>query len=216
VIQQIPRTAVPPSAGIAHCSPAFRRFQGRPPSLLPHSRFDKPPSRGTLGVHLKNVLFVCTGNTCRSPLAEVLFRDLVKERSDYCVVSAGVTAFSGQPASRHSITLAKERGLDLTKHQSKAVTIDLVEAATHIFAMSRSHLAALFTDFPEAEEKLYLVSEFTADDALRGKDVADPYGGALADYRETLEHLQTMLPSLLAYIEQTSKAEAGRGSTQGD
>lgn len=154
---------------------------------------------------MKSVLFVCTGNTCRSPLAEVLFRDLVKDRPDYSVRSAGVGAFSGQPASRHSATLARERGLDLSKHQSRAVTTDLVEEATHIFALSRSHLAALLTDFPEAADKFYLLSEFAADDALRGRDVSDPFGGGLEDYRHTLATLEKLLPSIHAYIEQTWK-----------
>ncbi len=165
---------------------------------------------------LKNVLFVCTGNTCRSPLAEVLFRDLVKNSPDYIVQSAGVGAFSGQPASRNGVILAKERGLNLSGHKSKAVTIDLIEAATHIFAMSRSHLAAILMDYPEADDKVYLVSEFAADDRLRGKDVCDPFGGDLSEYRDTLEHLEKVLPSVHAYIEQTWKDEAGRGSQQGD
>jgi len=145
-----------------------------------------------------------------------MFRDLVKERGDYEVGSAGVGAFSGQPASRNSLTLAKEHGLDLSKHKSRAVTVDLVENATHIFAMSRNHVAAILSDYPEADDKIYLISEFAADDRLRGRDLTDPFGGDLSEYRETLEHLEKMLPSVLAYIEQTWKAEAGRGSTQGD
>jgi protein-tyrosine-phosphatase len=157
------------------------------------------------GHSLKNVLFVCTGNTCRSPLAEVLFRDLVKPAQDYEVRSAGVGAFSGQAASKHSAKLAKERGLDLSKHQSKAVTINLVDQATHIFALSRSHLAALLMDYPEAEAKIYLLSEFSADDKLRGKDVSDPFGGDLEDYREMQEHLDKLLPSIHGFIEQTWK-----------
>lgn len=166
---------------------------------------------------LKNVLFVCTGNTCRSPLAEVLFRDLAKELTGYQVGSAGVGAFSGQAASRHSATLAREAGLDLTQHRSRPLSADIVTAATHIFAMGRSHIAAILGSFPEAEDKVYLVSEFTADDSLRGRDLSDPFGGDLEDYRETLEHLRLMLPSVLAYIEQTWKEEeAGRGSPQGD
>jgi protein-tyrosine-phosphatase len=165
---------------------------------------------------LKNVLFVCTGNTCRSPLAEALFRGLVKGRSDVTVASAGVGAFSGQSASKHSVTLAKEAGQDLSTHRSKAVTINLVEEATHIFALGRGHLAAIIDDFPEAEDKVYLVTEFVADDRLRGKDIADPFGGDLEDYREVKELLEQCLPSLLAYMDQTWKDEAGRGSKQGD
>jgi protein-tyrosine-phosphatase len=152
---------------------------------------------------LKRVLFVCTGNTCRSPLAEALFRDLVKNRDDYEVLSAGISAFSGQPASPHSQQLARDIGLDLSGHRSRNVTLPLVEKADYIFAMSRGHLAAMEEDFPEASDKLYLVSEFCADDTLRGRDVRDPFGGSRQAYQETLIHLQKLLPSVLAYIEQT-------------
>lgn len=154
---------------------------------------------------MKNVLFVCTGNTCRSPLAEALFRDLTKDRSDFSVTSAGTGAFSGQPASRHSVTLAREHGLDISQHRSRAVTIELVEQATHIFTLGRGHLASLLSEFPEADEKTYLVSEFTPDDRLRGRDIADPFGGDLDEYREMMQHLEKCLPSLLAYIDQTHK-----------
>lgn len=163
---------------------------------------------GHAGIPLKRVLFVCTGNTCRSPLAEVLFRELTQGRGDYEVLSAGVGAFSGQPASRSSQQLAQERGLDLSSHRSKAVTVDLVDAATHIFAMSRSHLADLLGDYPDAEDKLFLVSEFAADDELRGRDLTDPFGGGLDDYRETLARLERLLPSVFSYIEQTWKPPA--------
>jgi protein-tyrosine-phosphatase len=135
----------------------------------------------------------------------VLFRDLVKSKQDYTVQSAGIGAFSGQPASRHSITIAKERGLDLTRHRSRAVTVDVVDKATHIFALSRNHLAALLDDYPEAEDKIYLLSEFTSDDTLRGRDVSDPFGGGQEDYREMQEHLDKLLPSIHAFIEQTWK-----------
>ncbi len=159
---------------------------------------------------MKRVLFVCTGNTCRSPLAEALFRDLVKDRPDYTVQSAGVGAFSGQPASRHSVELARERGLDLSAHSSRAVTAGLVDEATHVFALSRSHLASLLMDYPEAGDKFYLLSEFAPDDSLRGRDVTDPFGGGIEEYRETLDILDKLLPSILAYIEQTWKgAEPG-------
>lgn len=120
-------------------------------------------------------------------------------------MSAGLGAFSGQPASKHSVALAKERGLDLTKHRSQAVTVGVVDKASHIFALSRSHLAALLDDYPEAEDKIYLLSEFTSDDQMRGKDVNDPFGGDLDDYREMQEHLDKLLPSIHAFIEQTWK-----------
>jgi protein-tyrosine phosphatase len=154
---------------------------------------------------LKNVLFVCTGNTCRSPMAEALFRDLVKERADYQVSSAGVAAAPGMPASKHTAALLKERGLDLARFQSRMLDRQTLEQATHVFAMSSHHMAAIADEFPEQTDKIYLVSEFAAEDELRGKDVSDPFGQGRHAYEETLQALEKMLPSLLAYIDQTWK-----------
>jgi protein-tyrosine-phosphatase len=158
---------------------------------------------------VKSVLFVCTGNTCRSPLAEALFRDLVKDRQDYEVLSAGLGAMPGAPASRHSLELAKKRGLDLSRHSSRPLSRDLVTRATHIFGMSRGHLLGIEDDYPEAADKAYLVSEFCADDVLRGRDLADPFGMNRRAYEELLAQLDQMLPSVLAYIEQTWKPSGG-------
>jgi len=159
---------------------------------------------------VKSVLFVCTGNTCRSPLAEVLFRDLVKDREDYEVMSAGLGAVPGAPASRHSVDLARQRGLDLSRHSSRPLTGDLIERSTHIFAMSSSHLYGIEDDFPHASDKAYLVTEFCADDRLRGRDLADPFGMHRGAYEELLSQLEKILPSVLAYIEQTWKCESSQ------
>ncbi len=158
---------------------------------------------------LKNVLFVCTGNTCRSPMAEALFRDLVRDRADYQVSSAGVAAAPGMPASKHTAALLKERGLDLASFQSRMLDQPTLEQATHVFAMSSHHMAAIVDEFPEQADKVYLVSEFVAEDALRGRDVSDPFGQGRAAYQETLSSLEKMLPSLLAYIDQTWKKNDG-------
>lgn len=158
---------------------------------------------------LKNVLFVCTGNTCRSPMAEALFRDLVRERADYQVASAGVAAAPGMPASKHTAALLKERGLDLSSFQSRMLDRQTLAQATHVFAMSSHHMAAIVDEFPEEADKVYLVSEFAAEDALRGRDVSDPFGQGRSAYEETLRSLEKMLPSLLAYIDQTWKKNDG-------
>jgi protein-tyrosine-phosphatase len=158
---------------------------------------------------LKNVLFVCTGNTCRSPMAEALFRELVRERADYQVASAGVAAAPGMPASKHTTALLTERGLDLSGFQSRLLDREALEQATHVFAMSSHHMAAIADEFPEQVDKIYLVSEFAAEDDLRGKDVSDPFGQGRSAYEETLRDLERMLPSLLAYIEQTWKKNEG-------
>ena len=81
----------------------------------------------------------------------------------------------------------------------------MLRAATHVFAMSSHHLAAIEDEFPEHSDKVYLVSEFAADDSIRGKDVSDPSGAGRAAYEDTLADLEAMLPSLVAYIDQTHK-----------
>lgn len=140
-------------------------------------------------------------------MAEALFRDLIKGRDDYEVCSAGLGAFSGQPASKHTADLLRAKGIDVSRHQSRSVTLDLVEAATHIFAMSRGHIDTLEMEFPEAADKVYLISEFCAEDELRGEDLCDPFGAGRHAYQETLVQLEKMLPCVLAYIEQTWKPE---------
>jgi protein-tyrosine phosphatase len=139
-------------------------------------------------------------------MAEAIFRELVKGRTDYAVASAGVAAAPGMPASRHTSDLMKERGLDLSAFQSRMLDQSMLEAATHVFAMSAHHIAAIESEFPQHAGKVYLVSEFVAEDALRGRDVSDPFGQGRAAYQETLTDLDAMLPSLLAYIEKTHKA----------
>ncbi len=142
-------------------------------------------------------------------MAEALFRELVRERADYQVASAGVAAAPGMPASKHTTALLTDRGLDLSGFQSRMLDREVLEQATHVFAMSSHHMAAIADEFPEQVDKIYLVSEFAAEDDLRGKDVSDPFGQGRSAYEETLRDLERMLPSLLAYIEQTWKKNEG-------
>jgi glycine hydroxymethyltransferase len=157
---------------------------------------------------LKNVLFVCTGNTCRSPMAEMLFREQVKERADYAVASAGVGAMDGQPASKQTTDLVKARGLDPSGFRSQQLTFELMKRATHVFAMSEQHLRVMALNFPDQMDKVYLVTEFAADDAIRGQDVIDPIGMGRKAYEATRDMLLASLPSIQAFIDQTTAAAA--------
>lgn len=140
-------------------------------------------------------------------MAEGLFRELVKDRGDYTVGSAGVGAMPGQNASQHTADILKERGIDMKGFRSRQVTRELVEQATHIFTMSRHHLDSIEDDFPEAGGKAYLVSEFAVEDMLRNADVTDPFGGPRRYYDDTRWMLEKLLPTVLAYIEQTTKGK---------
>ena len=140
-------------------------------------------------------------------MAEGLFRELVKDRGDYRVGSAGVGAYPGQTASQHTADILKEKGVDMKSFRSRPLTRDLVEEATHIFTMARHHLDAVEGEFPEAAGKVYLVSEFAAEDMLRNADVTDPFGGPRRYYDDTRWMLEKLLPTVLEYIEQTTKGK---------
>ena len=92
---------------------------------------------------MKTILFVCTGNICRSPMAEGLFRHAVKGRGDFEVFSAGVGAIDGLPPSEHAVRAVRELGIDISRQRSRMLTADLVRRADYIFGMTHSHVDAI-------------------------------------------------------------------------
>lgn len=156
--------------------------------------------------HRKSILFVCTGNTCRSPLAEGFFRQAVAERDDFEVASAGLAACPGGKMSEESAALLRARGVEMEEFRSQPVTPELIERATHVFAMTQGHLDSLEQMFPEFEDKLFLVCEFSESvNGGLGGDVPDPIGGGVAAYEEVAATLDRAIPSLVQYIDQTTQ-----------
>ncbi len=137
-------------------------------------------------------------------MAEALFRAAVEGRDDYAVSSAGIAARKGGPASRETEAILGARGLTLKKFTSQPVSDELVAKATHVFALTRDHLAALEAGFPQHSDKFYLACEF-ADLPGQGigADVPDPIGMGREAYEEVAQVLDAAIPMIIAYIDQT-------------
>jgi protein-tyrosine-phosphatase len=159
----------------------------------------------------KSVLFVCTGNTCRSPMAEGLFRKAVEARGDFEVASAGIAAYPGDRPNPETVKFLAGRGIPLDGFASQPVSPELLERATHVFAMTSGHLETLENLFPEYSDKFFLVCEFVE---LPGRgvaaDVPDPIGMGKKAYEEVGRTLDQAIPTLLAFIDQTWQGESAR------
>jgi len=148
---------------------------------------------------MKSVLFVCTGNVCRSPMAVGLLRQrLAQEALDdqYQVISAGVHALDGHRASRNAIFVMSERGVDITDHTAHTVTGHDLAKVNLVLAMSREHTQVLRQSWPQYAWKVYLLSEMTGE----RKDVKDPFGGSLDEYRTVAEVIARYIDEGLARI----------------
>ena len=129
----------------------------------------------------KRLLAVCTGNTCRSPMAAAVLARILTEKGlteAYTADSAGVAAFDGQPASPNAVTAAQEEGLDLSAHLSHRITLEEIVEAERIFVMSEEHRALISKVVPGSSEKIAVMQ------------LPDPYGGDLEEYRRCLGQIK--------------------------
>ncbi|PYK22190.1 MAG: glycine hydroxymethyltransferase [Verrucomicrobia bacterium] len=158
---------------------------------------------------MKNVLFVCTGNICRSPIAEGLFRRLIGNRKDIEVASAGVHAVRGQPPSLYAVQVCAEEGTDISGLRSQPLTATLVNQATHIFAMTGAHLETIQALFPHTAEKTFLLREFEEPGTTVWREVPDPIGLGREVYEHCARIIKNALPSVLAFVEQGELVRPG-------
>ncbi|MFM2295720.1 MAG: Serine hydroxymethyltransferase [Verrucomicrobiota bacterium] len=163
---------------------------------------------------MKTILFICTGNVCRSPMAEGLFRHAVAGRGEFRVLSAGLGALDGQSPTNHSVRAMQELGLDITRQRSRMLTAQLVRDADYIFGMTHSHVDTIMLLYPFAAEKTFLLREF--DDTLDPfeKDISDPIGSGYDTYVNCRDQIEQGISTVLKFIEQNSPSAFTQVSEQ--
>ena len=142
-------------------------------------------------------------------MAEYLLRARLPRGMRWTVGSAGVAASDGFPASAESILALREKGIDLMPHRSRALTRELVDAASAIVVMTAQHRATILERFSEAGGKVFLIKSF--DSAASGVDVEDPIGMDLETYRSVRDEIDACLPELILFLHETGKNRTDKG-----
>jgi len=155
---------------------------------------------------MKQVLFVCTGNICRSPMAEYLFRARAPKTLGWNALSAGTSAAPDWPASPESVIALQERGIDGNQHRSQSVTRELLKAADLIVTMTTRHRQDLIRFDPSSASKIRLMTSFGA--SGEGRDIPDPIGLSLDVYRHTRDMMETSIADLILTLMEQARTEA--------
>lgn len=153
---------------------------------------------------MQNILFVCTGNSCRSVMAEGLFKKLTQGREcEFTVSSAGISAMNGFPPTKETIEVMKEEGIDVASHRSRRLNLDMIQLADKIIVMEEMHKNCVLKMLPEANAKTFIITEFDVEDRSAQSDsgVRDPISMSEDFYRGTMfaikEYVRNMIENMV-------------------
>ena len=160
---------------------------------------------------IKTILFVCTGNTCRSAMAEGIFKKMLKERTEddtrFNIISAGIFALQGMRPTSEAIEVMVEQGVDISRQIATQVQEDLVKKADIILVMSNTHKDYIRTKFTFAQDKIYLIKEFAQIGEFKSiqktnenYEIVDPLGRPIEFYRIVARELKENLEKILGKI----------------
>ena len=151
------------------------------------------------------VLFVCTGNTCRSPLAEQIFNERTKDLSAHAF-SAGLDAKPGSPINPQAADSLTSLGYSPTSHSSTLVSTEAVEEADVILTFTQDQKNELGQRFPTAVQKLFTISEYANSTSGNHEDVSDPYGKNAEVYKETAETIDSLVGLIVSSLKANQSA----------
>lgn len=157
---------------------------------------------------MRSVLFVCSANVCRSPMAEGLMKALVKAKGEvWRIESAGVWALNRSPAVENTLQVLRKRGIDLSRHISRQITFEMAEEFNLILTMESNHQEALRAAFPELADKVFMMTEMIG----KKVDVADPIGFPVVVFEQTAREIELILNGGYARIACLAEKEHGLG-----
>lgn len=145
---------------------------------------------------MKKIGFICTGNSCRSPMAECYFKSIIAENLKTSVFSAGTACASGWNASHEAIEIMDRLNLDLRSHKSMPLSNEMVETTDMLIVMTNMHKEVIVSRWPEASKKVYLLREFEENSNINDQEIMDPVGFPVEIYEKCFDLMKKPLEHL--------------------